>query len=467
MTSRFRACFLLFACFGAATVSAAEFGGSVTAGVSYTDNVLLFPSPGEVDDWIYRLSPEITFLHESPTLDANLRYRYEWYQYTELDTTSSYHMGEASVTGKTWQESLALELGALRSQVLRDPGFSIPGGRLPASGNLVDLDEIYANPRLERELGRAVSVIADYRYSENRYDDESIQNDTNQSARFVFDNYRNGQGLTWALRYDWRRTEYEASPPWEYQQAGAELGFWFNTTTRLFASGGRESPWDDPFTPGLKDPFWEAGIAHTLGEDKTAEFAVGERSFGDSWRGRLDWQFRRGNTSVSYAETPTTTGFRSSGGRRNALDPDDLDDFLNVPGSAERYLSKRLQWNLDLDFRRTSLALVLFDEDRSGRIDTDGTPLSDQTQQGAILEFTWQAGARTEFRARGTIISRDDGEDAEADFYGAGLSATYRLGSRTELVLSYEYTEEQPEGENSSVTDYVANVASLLFTYNF
>ena len=38
-----------------------------------------------------------------------------------------------------------------------------------------------------------------------------------------------GQGLTWALRYDWRRSEYEISAPWENQQATAELGFWVNS----------------------------------------------------------------------------------------------------------------------------------------------------------------------------------------------------------------------------------------------
>ena len=36
--------------------------------------------------------------------------------------------------------------------------------------------------------------------------------------------YAAGRGLTWALEYDWRRTEYEISPPWEHQRAWAELG---------------------------------------------------------------------------------------------------------------------------------------------------------------------------------------------------------------------------------------------------
>lgn len=465
--SKSRALIILVSSFGSTAVSAGELTGSLAAGVSYTDNVLLTASPGEIDDLVYWVSPTVNFLHESPQLDANLRYRFDWYQYDELNTTSSFHMGEASLTGRAWQESLELEIGAIRAQVLRDPGLGIPAGRLPISNNLVDLDQIYVNPRLQRDLGGSVSIAAQYRYSENSYDDPSIQRDTNHLGRFSLDNYRNGQGLTWALRYDWRRTEYEISIPWENQQVSAELGAWVNTNVRVFASGGKESPWDDPFNASLEDEFWEVGFAHTSGETLNAEFAVGERSFGSSWRGRLESEFRRGTTSLSYDETPMTTGFNMSGGRQDVFDPDDLDEFLDVPGRAERYLSKRLEWNLDMEFRRTGFTVALFDEDRSGRTTADGTRLVDQSQRGMTLIFTWRAAARTEFEARGAIIRRDSGVTLQSDFYVAGLVANYQLGARSELSLAYDYAEEQPREEVSAAEDYVSNVASLSFTYTF
>ncbi|MDX1517335.1 MAG: hypothetical protein R3288_10870, partial [Woeseiaceae bacterium] len=88
-------------------------------------------------------------------------------------------------------------------------------------------------------------------------------------------------------------------------------------------------------------------------------------------------------------------------------------------------------------------------------------------QRGASLVFTWQAGVRTEFVARGATVRRDDGAASRSDYYGAGLGINYRLGASTELSLSYDYAEEQPTSDTSTSEDYVSNVASLYVTYTF
>ena len=262
----------------------------------------------------------MSFVHESPQLDANAEYAFDWYRYSDLKTTSNYHRGEASLTGRAWEDSLTAELGARRSQVLSDPDDVIPPGRLPLSGNLIDQDEWWFNPRLSRSLGSVVTLDANYRYSKIQFDDSLTQDNTNHTGNFGLENYSAGQGLTWALRYDWRRSEYEISAPWENQQATAELGFWVNAKTRVFGAGGKESSWDNPFDPAMDDSFWEAGFAYSPSEKLSAEFAAGERSFGSSWRGRLDYTFRRGSTSLSYDESPTTTGFDRIGGTRSILE---------------------------------------------------------------------------------------------------------------------------------------------------
>ncbi len=461
-------CALVGACFIAAVVPGpvvgAEFGGGATVGVSWTDNVLLTTSPTEMDDIVYQVSPWIEMSHNSPGVDARLNYRYDWYRYSDLKADQSYHSGRAQVTGKAWQDELQVELGAARNQVLRDPDDKIPVGRLPFSGNLTDRDEYWVNPRLARNVGTAATLSMSYRYSRGQYKDSDVQDDTNQLARFNFNNYRYGRGLTWALRYDWRRTEYEVSAPWEHQQATAELGYWATSNTRVFAAGGKESAWDDPFDPSMVDTFWEAGFSHSAGEDLTAEFAAGERSFGSSWRGKLDYAFRRGSTSLSYAETPTTTGYDRSNRLPDFDASDGLDDFLNRPGGAERYLSQTLRWTLNLDFRRTGFGLSVFDEDRTGRVRPDGTPLGDESQVGARANLSWQAGARTKVVASGSIIDRDSDIVSRSRVIGAGLSANYEIGARSNLELSYSYAEQQPRDASSTSRDYVSNVVSLLFT---
>src|SRR5690606_32862729 len=113
-------------------------------------------------------------------------------------------------------------------------------------------------------LGRSVVVQGDYRHSWVGYadDEQGLDTPSNQQAdaNLSVDNYRQGSGLTWALRYNWQQLEYDDDRffPWKYQLAVAELGFWVSGNTRLFASGGLESAWDEPLDPALEDELWEA-----------------------------------------------------------------------------------------------------------------------------------------------------------------------------------------------------------------
>ena len=444
----------------------AEVGAGIRVGASYSDNVFLGPSSNSVDEVIYQATPSLSFVHQTPQLDVNAEYAFDWYRYSDLKTTSNYHRGEARVVGRAWEDSLSAELGARRSQTLSDPEDVIPSGSLPLSGNLVDQDEWWFGPRLSRSLGSVVTLDAGYRYSRIQFDDSLSQDITYHTGNFGLENYSAGQGLTWALRYDWRRSEYEVSAPWENQKATAELGIWVNSKARVFGAGGKESSWDNPFDPAMDDSFWEAGFAYSPSDNLSAEFAGGERTFGSSWRGRVDYTFRRGSTSLSYSESPTTTDFSRAGRPASLPDTDNLDDFLNRPGSAERYISNRLSWDLNLEFRRTGFTLSVFDEDRSDRFLADGTPVEDVSQTGVRANFTWQAGVRTTFSVFGSLVDRETGADSKSEFASTGLNATYRLGTRSDLSLSYNYSEQQPRGQNSSSRDYVANVVSLFFSYS-
>jgi len=444
----------------------AEIDGGIRVGASHTDNVFLATTPDEIDDIVFQASPFFSLLHESPQFDANVVYTFDWFRYSDLKSTSNFHRGEASLTGKAWDDSLTAQLGVERSQTLNDPDDVIPAGRLPLSENLVDLDEWWFNPMLVRQLGSAITLGANYQYSRNQYDTSRIQDNINQIGGLSLENYSAGQGLTWALRYDWRRTEYELSTPWEYQQATAEVGVWANSKTRVFGAGGVESAWDDPFNSALEDEFWEAGFAYSPSDRLSAEFAAGERSFGSSWRGRLDYTFKRGNLAVSYNQLPTSTGFNNLGrGTGFVFDPEDFDDFLSRPGNAQRYLSERFELNLNLNFRRSGLQLAVFDEDRSDVVDANGMLLEDQSQTGVRAEFSWRVGVRTEVIATGSLIERESRVGSESQVTGAGLAAKYRLGSNSDLSLGYNYTEQQPQGQASVGRDYVANVVSLFFTY--
>jgi hypothetical protein len=466
-------CLSLLLLTGEAFAQGFDFGGTIKVGASKTDNIFLVPAPDETDETIFQVIPSLNLEYENQRVNAVIRYQFDWYKYAELDRTDEYHRYDVSLTGELVDETLFLEVGATRSQSVVDPDGVIPPGNLPISENLTDRDEYYVNPRFEKTFGRSVTATADYRYADVQYDDSDfvdeqfIQVNTNENASFELENYKRGQGLTWAASYNWEETEYEFSLPWEYRQARAELGFWASGTTRLFASGGKESAWDDPIDRSLQDTFWEAGFAYQNGDRMGAEFAAGERSFGSSWRGELDFSFQRGELSFSYAEVPTTVGWdRYSPGSFAEIEDEEPVDLLAQPGNAERYISKRGQASLNLNFRRTELGFVIFDEERIGRQRADGTPLEDETQSGASASFTWQAGARTEISARGSIYERDSEAAAETEYIGATMSANYRVGSSVFLTLSYDYSKQESVDPTTGL-DYVARFVSFFVSYQF
>jgi hypothetical protein len=449
----------------------AEFEGGIQVGVRNTDNVFLVTSPDEMDDTIFQISPYLNLIYENQRVNASVRYQFDWYDYSDLGESNKYHFYDAKFIGDLVQDVLYLDLGAARSQSVVDPDSLIPPGSLPGFGNVGDRDTYFYSPRFEKTFGRSVTVNANYRYEDISYDEsdfddaQDIQNNVNESASFEIENYKRQEGLTWAARYEWNETEYGRALPWEYQKASAELGFWMTGNSRIFASGGQESAWDDPVDRSLQDGFWEAGFAFNNGDKLNAEFAAGERSFGSSWRGQLDFAFRRGELSLSYAETPTTIGFDQYA-RGNLVNPEEPSDLLTRPGSAERYISKRGQASLNFEFRRTSLGFSVFDEERTGRTRDDGTPLGDESQNGVSITFSWRLGVKTELAASGAVNSREYETKGNQDFITGGLSARYQLKSSLGISLAYGYAEQDPDAGSTGV-DYVSNIVSLYLDYSF
>lgn len=454
----------LFCC-SHAFAQGAEFYGGIRVGVLDTDNIFLAAAPNEVDETVFQVSPSLNFDYENQRVSTSIRYQFDWYDYSDLNTSNEYHRYDATFTGQLVPDIFFIEVGGSRSQSVIDPDVVIPTDGLPISGNLADRDEVYVSPRFEKDMGRFATISANYRYADVSFDDSDIQDNTNESANLEIQNFAREQGFTWALRYDWNETTYDLSLPWEYKNASVELGAWVNGSTRIFASGGKESAWDDPIDRSLQDEFWEAGFAYRNGDKLSAEFAAGERSFGSSWRGQLAYSFRRGELSFSYADTPTTSGLDRYS-RGNLIDPQEPNDFLTQPGNAERYISERGQASLTFEFRRTTLGFIAYDENRTGRFSADGTPIGDASQQGGSVSFSWQLGARTEIAASGSINNRETELGDKQELIAGAISASYQFGSSIGMSLGYNYSEEDPDS-GSSGRDYVANVLSLFLTYSF
>jgi hypothetical protein len=447
----------------AASAAHAEFEPQVTVGITHTDNVFL-QAEDKQSDIVYRLEPSFHFAKETKALTLNADYLLQAFRYRDLGETEVFHQYQASARAALIPDTFFLEAGGSRDQAIVDPDLTIPSSNLPISGNRQNRDEYYVAPSFQYAFGSDVAATGEYRLTWLEFEEDQAQSSRQGSARFSLDNYRRERGVSWALRYAWERAEYDLDEPWEYQRATAELGFWAAAHTRFFASAGMESAWDAPLDPKLEDDLWEAGVSQQLGERLSAEFAAGERSFGSSWRGDLRFRFRRGSTSLSYSETPTTEGHIRI--RRSAFDGIEVpQSVLLRPGSTERFIAKNLMWTLDFQLRRTGLALSVFDSDRVGRTEADGTPLPDESERGASCSLSYKLGARTTL-SLGAWWAERELQIGKSELVNGYFEVGYRLGRKTSLALNYAYAEEDPEGLASAL-DYAANTVSLDLTRAF
>jgi uncharacterized protein (PEP-CTERM system associated) len=449
----------------------AELIPEIQFGVARTDNLTLAAVDPEAQT-VYSLVPSLIYTNDAPRFIADAEYEIQGYRYDQRDETEVFHLLDGVFSLGLDPDNLFLDFGASRTQAIDDPEGTIPHGNLPISSNRVDVDEAYAGPRLFYPIGSNVTANAAYQRAivRYRYDEDDLASSRSDfdddTLTFSLDNYRREQGFTWATRYTDYRTTYdlELYAPWEYRQATMEIGGWVSSVVRLFASGGRESAWDAPLDPSLEDSFWEAGFAAERGESFSAEFAAGERTYGSSRRGSLNYLFERGGTTLSYVESPTTQGRNRYSVEGELEDAEPPDDLLTRPGTGERYVSKRLLWRLRLDWDRTGFGVYVYDETRENRIAADGTPLGDELQSGATVSASWRPGARTEFTLDVTRTVREfaPGEEYRGD--SISLIGDYDIGSRTLLSLELSRVEER---RPAATAGYEADLIALFLTRTF
>jgi uncharacterized protein (PEP-CTERM system associated) len=147
------------------------------------------------------------------------------------------------------------------------------------------------------------------------------------------------------------------------------------------------------------------------------------------------------------------------------LDPGEPNDYLFRAGSGERYISKRLEWSLDLDWERYALGLALFDESRDDRTDVNGAPLGDEQQSGANLDASWRLGSRTELYVRALRVDREFAGGGTSDVAAAAFGTAYRLGRNA--LLSLELERREQTSEPIAALNYRADLISVVWARTF
>jgi len=434
------------------------FTPSIKAGVAHTDNLTLVADNPEPET-VYELIPGFNFRETGARISSDVNYSAEAYYYANRRDSSVFQIYNADFKATLDPDNFFLGFGAGRGQAIRDPQEPIPTSNLPITGNRVDRDDYYVGPEFQYRLGANATVHGSYRRNHTTYPGGATvvaggltvaELDTNTTG-FSVDNYRKEHGLTWAANYTSDQTDYGAHlPKWEFRHAAIELGTWVGKGTRLFASAGKESPWDDPTDPTLRDDFYEFGFSKRVGKDFNVDVAGGQRSFGTSRRAAVSYTFLHGQTSLSYTDGPMTMGRMPT-------------DYLTRPGAVERFISRRLDWGLGFRLRRAELSLSIFDETREQRTGITGAPLDNQAQSGGSVVATWHLGPRTGVYVGAATLSQQYSANGRQDLRSGSVGASRTLGARTDLTLDFRHTDSK----SATVQSYVANLTTLLLTRRF
>lgn len=431
----------------AAPAVAVEIEPAVELGIIRTDNLTLADANPE-DATIWQLTPSIRVTQNSPRTTADVIYQIEGYDYRERNESEVVHQLDADFSLAFMPERFFLDLDASRTQAILDPNAALPINNFVVTANRVDRDEVGAGPSFDIPVGDNVMLRGQVRRAWVNYADPlstGLEDEYHyDNGDISVDNFRRRAGFSWAVRHEKERVEYEQTLlPYEYQRAGAELGFWAGAS-RVFVAGGKESPWDEPLDSSLDDTFWEIGFDRAVEEGLTTELGLGERTYGSSRRGRFAYATARSAFELSYAETPmTNAGDRFV--RGGMFNPDEPLDYLFRAGSVSRYISKRFAGSLSIDLQRTEVALNLFDESREQGTLIDGTPIPDETQDGGSLTITWSVGQRLEIGLGGVKAYRDVAGVGSTNFLSGLTTAEYELGQRTRLTATYQSWKERSD----------------------
>jgi hypothetical protein len=465
---------------------ALDFEAQVSAAVIYSDNIEL-SQDDEEGEFVYQLNPGFTLGAQGSRYDFNLDYRLEMlYFQDQEDDTEVFNRGDAALDLALIPDFFYLGTRGTIEQVVTDPARNYSSTNIPVTANRTDAVTLSATPSIRREiLGSQLNLA--YTVGRVDYDDEQrlgingdpvpIQDVKFHSADSSLTGPERERGLSWSLRHQYRRYEYDLPPDAEWQKAMASVYWNLGGGWAPFASGGMESDLDDQTDASLEDGIWEAGLRR-LGTDLEFEVAFGERSFGSSFRGRLEQRIGgddRDFIRITYSEEPRTTE-QVSLETRPALPGtpgDPLPPYLVAPGSGAFFRQDRAELALGVGLVKNSFRLTVYREENE-RLGEDGPQPSvptavDSDQVGLTFTWLYDIGARTQASATVLVAEREyedpDGTTDDDRVTSLRAAIERELGRRTSI--NFWLAREKRSGSQFSGQNYTENQVGISLDRSF
>jgi len=455
------AVFVLMACSQA--FAEIDFGVDIDLGVIRSDNILIAPNGEEQSETVYTIAPEFYLTSDDDRFQADIRYRPEAYFYSEFeDADEVFHTLDASLTTALVREKFFLALNAVNFQSIVSPDARVPSSNLPITGNRTEARILEARPYWQQRLGQ-VDLLIEAAYTDFEYEDSRFQSSNARDGRLQLGNIQRQQGFAWQVDYSYRRTEYDISPPWEFQRAELNLGAWINAGTRLFVVGGVETPYDSFLEADMDADFWEAGFQYAPNQRLNLEIAAGDRSYGTSLRGDFSYQLRRGEVAITYDDSPTSRSELLMD-RGPITSPDNLDGLLDRPGDSDRFIRKRGEFRANVELAKSDLTVRVFSERREQRTTAEGEILGDEELSGASIRWSMQLGSKTTFGIGADFTNRDQ-SGSDDELRRAQIDFGYQLTQKLSVRIEAAHFDQEEKDANDR--DYTENQYRLFLRTSF
>lgn len=179
--------------------------------------------------------------------------------------------------------------------------------------NISEIATASVNPYLQRRM-RDLQFDLSYTYGRVWYLDEpestglliGNQDSVDQAALVSLGTAEQDRAINMRGFYEWQSSEFDLSPDYRYDRAGAEFGVRVVESLRFLADGGAESDLEESTEEGgLDSGYWYVGLHWTPDSRTEVEARYGNRFWGDTWSFRLSREVRFLTFTASYSEEPT------------------------------------------------------------------------------------------------------------------------------------------------------------------
>jgi hypothetical protein len=442
--------------------SAAEYNFTLWLEELYSDNITLQSDDLAIDDWITRIRPGVTLLHEGQSLSFDIDYQYEALLYKDNEIADQdYHNLASTARYDLIGDELQLFGQAIYNQVNIDPLKPRADSNINITGNRTSGYIVQVGPEWRQALPLNSQVDSYYHFGRIDFDNPGAQSiESDRVGLSLSSAPDSGNATSYLLDYKYWNLNYEVSGSVRDQELSLRLGQEVRGGLTFYGLAGLDSDFRDIRESTLSEPRWEVGV-DVRNADGYISAATGSRYWGTVYRFSAERTLKSWTYTARYSEEPATTEsvYLTEIPKAGAPVPPPSDSGTNTPGTGERFIRKRADFASRWIGSKSDLDVQIFWDQRDNLPRTP-TPtqgnvitVSNSDSIGALMAYNWAMGSKSSLGVTGNwtrseYLNQITGAEDDVDYFWLAGDARYSLGTRFSFGSRLSYTKSQGSAVN-------------------